>query len=277
MDYDELTTSDESNSVKTILAAGHQLAQPLEIEGVPALIVPPGATVETFGHLLANPNHLQATITAASVPGFLAYWNRFAGSHSTIFVSDESGLFTGILDYHYAPVSPEWCNHIVTYKCPRSQEWKDWTAKSGQGMNQEEFARFIEDHIPEIVEPAGAELLEIATTLQAKKHVDFKSGVRLDNGAVQFTYNEEIDGKAGVTGQLKIPERIKLGIQPFHNGERYELTARFRYRITQGKLIMWFDLIRPHRILEDAVAGVEKQITDGITAGHVIQGTWNQP
>ena len=41
----------------------------------------------------------------------------------------------------------------------------------------------------------------------------------------------------------------------------HAVTARLRYRIAdQGKLTMWFDLLRPHKVLEDAVREVWHQI-----------------
>ena len=133
----------------------------------------------------------------------------------------------------------------------------------GKTMKQADFAKFIEDNLPDIAEPNGSDLLIISRSLEAKKKVDFESAVRLDNGETQFTYNEEIKGTAG-KGTLEIPEIFVLGIPVFHGGDAYKLEARLRYRINDGQLLMWFDLLRPERLLEDAfnqvIARVKEQL-----------------
>ena len=58
---------------------------------------------------------------------------------------------------------------------------------------------------------------------------------------------------AGASGQLAIPQLIKLGIKPFIGGAAYKLEARFRYRITAAKLLMRYELVKPHLIIQDAV------------------------
>jgi uncharacterized protein YfdQ (DUF2303 family) len=138
-------------------------------------------------------------------------------------------------------------------------------------MSQMEFALFIEDNLKEIDEPNGAQMLEIAASLKASTDVDFKSNIRLDNGEVQFNYTETINGQAGVSGQLTIPEKIKLIIKPFLNGHPYVMEARFRYRVAQGGLTMWYTLIRPHVVQQDAVDQVIEQVTEGMERGQLLQ------
>ena len=51
-----------------------------------------------------------------------------------------------------------------------------------------------------------------------------------------------------------MPEVFALGVPVFENGDRYRVEARLRYRIADGgKLTLWYDLLRPHKILEDAM------------------------
>ena len=111
-------------------------------------------------------------------------------------------------------------------------------------------------------------MLEIALTLEAKKKVNFVSGLRLTNGSNEFTYEEQVDGSAA-KGKLKIPEKISLGIPVFLNGDPYKVEANFRYRIGDGgKLQMWYELVRPHVIIDDAVANLRDKIVaeTGLTA-----------
>ena len=103
-------------------------------------------------------------------------------------------------------------------------------------------------------------MLEISRTLEAKKKVNFASAIRLDNGQNQFTYEEEISGTAQ-KGQLQIPEEFTIGIPVLEGGASYAVDARLRYRIAEGgKLTMWFELIRAHKVVENAAAEVWSQI-----------------
>lgn len=62
-------------------------------------------------------------------------------------------------------------------------------------------------------------------------------------------------------GRILVPEVFALGVPVFEGGDRYRVEARLRYRIAEGgKLTMWYDLLRPHKIIEDATAFVWKSI-----------------
>ncbi|WP_339678268.1 DUF2303 family protein [uncultured Zhongshania sp.] len=198
---------------------------------------------------------------------------KFSTAASVMFVDVQNGRFVGVLDYHESPEAPAHGNHIIKYECPKTPEWGKWLAANGRQMDQVQFAYFIEENAPEIVDPSSAEMLEIATTLQSKNNASFSSAIKLENGQTQFSYIEKMDEKAGVNGQLTVPSIIKLGIKPLHGQDAYAMEARFRYRIQkEGGLVMWYDLIRPERIFEDAVNDVLSRIKDGMSKGTLIEG-----
>lgn len=95
-------------------------------------------------------------------------------------------------------------------------------------------------------------MLEIAKTLEAKTSVDFKSGVRLENGDHQIKYVSETTGRAGGNGDLEIPSTFALGIAPYMGGPSYKMPARLRYRINDGHLVLWYELVNPHKVIEAA-------------------------
>jgi len=105
-------------------------------------------------------------------------------------------------------------------------------------------------------------MLTISRTLEAKKDVNFKSATRLSDGAQQFAYSEEVQGTAG-KGALVIPETFDIGIPVFNGGGGYRVTARLRYRITDGRLALWYELLREHKVLEDALAQARTDIESG--------------
>ena len=52
--------------------------------------------------------------------------------------------------------------------------------------------------------------------------------------------------------QMKLFEKIAIGIPVFWNGDAYQITARLRYRVKDGKLTFWYELIRKDKVFEDA-------------------------
>ena len=127
-------------------------------------------------------------------------------------------------------------------------------------MSQEQFAHFIEQNLVDIVEPVSAEMLEISRSLIAKKSASFSSAIRLSDGSHQFSYDEDIKGSTK-SGNLAVPETFKIGIPVFLNGTGYAIEARLRYRIKDQSLEMWYELIRPHDVFEDAFNAIHAEIS----------------
>ncbi|WP_262094952.1 YfdQ family protein [Acinetobacter baumannii] len=142
-------------------------------------------------------------------------------------------------------------------------EFKKIENSSGQKFLQQDFALFLEDIMPYIAEPVATELYEIVQTLSANTKIDFKSGVRTNNGEVTLTYNETIEATAGREGKLTIPENIKFGIQIHRGGEHYALPARFRYRITNGTITFWYDLDQLEKAIEKSMADTIEYLRNG--------------
>lgn len=212
-------------------------------------LVPEGYRLEDLEHLHAAPRRIKQHIELRSAQSFIDYVERFSDDGATVFCDLKGQKFSAILDYHKEADIARWGDHRATYNCPVDTRWKLWTAHNGKAMNQVDFARFIENNLPDIVQPSGADMLNVSRSLQAKKKIDFKSDQTLSNGDIQFTYNEQTTGSAG---QMEIPQEFTLGIPVYEGGAKYELKARLRYRINEGQLAMWYDLLRPERLLEDA-------------------------
>lgn len=265
---------ESTNQTQSALEAGRRMMEPktVMIEGVPHLAHHRDLSVTKHEQLLAAPNALKENVNLHSVESFMEYFNNFADEASAIFVDADNAKFKAILDYHVDAQSPRWNRHTVTYQFPKTVEWSKWLANNGTKMTQEDFALFIEDNIKEVVEPDGATMLEIASSLQAKNNVSFKSAKRLDNGETQFDYREDIESTAGAHGQFSIPNEIKIALKPFQGSETYNVTARFRYRINSGNLVMWYDIIRPHAIIEDAINDAVEKVQSEIKKGFVLMG-----
>jgi uncharacterized protein YfdQ (DUF2303 family) len=260
--------------LEAALEAGKELMKPevIDVNGIPTLVVHKSAQVSSFPERTEAPQALIQNVILHDATSFLEYFNEFADDHSYIFVDLKTAKFKAIIDYHKDSSSPRWNRHTVTYQCPKTPEWSKWIENSGSKMDQVEFALFIEDNLAEIAKPTGAEMLEIASSLQSKNNASFSSATRLDNGETQFNYKEDIETSAGVNGQLNIPAKIELGLAPFQGTDAYKVEARFRYRVSHGTLTMWYDIIRSHRIIEDAVKDTFEAIKKGKKGGFILMG-----
>lgn len=248
------------------------------VEGIDYHIVPENMkllSTEKLHDLTAkHPRRLQQTVMMHSIDSFIEYYKRFATETSTVFFDLNQSCVTAVLDYHKNPNEPAFNLHKALYKFPTTKEWIKWTMCSDKNMDQEEFANFIEENSFEIVDPAPDQMLEITSTLKVKKDLNFKSSVRLQDGQTQYVYEETIQGTAGGAGQLTIPDKMKLQIQPFANGPAYNLEARFRHRIANQKLTMKYILIRPHRAAENAQLDIFEKVKKEMEKGQLLLGEW---
>jgi len=269
-------------ALNQLISLAQTIGRPVDHPQLPApfALVPNDVRLQDLEHLLANPTRIRQAIKILDADTFIAYVNRFASPAAAVFCDGPEGrTFTAVLDYHQ-PDSPSWGQHKAVYCCPISIEWGRWKSADRKRMNQADFAEFVEENVKDItapdntpMAPSAADMLEISRTLEAKKNISFRQGTRLDNGQVQLTYNEEIDGRAGEAGQLSIPEQFYIAVRPFLGGDAFCVPARFRYRIQEGRLIMWYELVRPDKVLEEAYTTVRSKIQDSIGGVPMYEAT----
>ena len=267
------------SSVQSAIDAGMSLSKRQDVDQNPFVVVPAGARVEDLEDYLSYPTRKRASVKLRDVASFAAFVNAEKYDQTRIYGCYSPPSFTAVINDHGS--SPGWRDYTVGYVCPLADEWKTWQGKSGVQMNQADFAQFIENNLPDIASakigdvstPSAADMLEISHSLEAKKKVNFASGVRLSNGQNELTYEEEISGTAS-KGKLKVPELFTIGIPVLEGGVLYQVQCRLRYRIADaGKLSMWFELVRPHKILEDAVKAVWLEIEQK-TELSIFNGTY---
>jgi uncharacterized protein YfdQ (DUF2303 family) len=222
-------------------------------------VVPKEYKVEDLERFLPRPLRINESVLLHDTDSFIAYVNAFKlAGVSRIFFNTVEEEFVGVLDYHEVE-TPAWCGHTAAYKPRRSVEFETWMASNRKQMTQVDFARFLEENMPDVVEPNSAELLQVALTFEAKKSVEFSSGVRLNNGQIQFQYDEVVRGTAQ-KGTIEIPEQFVLGIAIHVNGPAYRIPVRLRWRLQEGKVAFWYEVVRPHRYIEDALKEMRERI-----------------
>jgi uncharacterized protein YfdQ (DUF2303 family) len=256
----------DSAAIEAVVEAINKPPQVVNAEGMGAFaFVPEGYRVQSLKEYRTDPERVCQHVTLLTAEDFLAYWKRFKSDSSVVFGDERTATYKAIVDFHAADGTPKWCSHMATYACPKSKEWEVWNAANGKHMSQEAFALFIEDNYPDIVKPSHAEMIQVSTNLSAKKSVNFSQATRLDNGQSQLVYQEEVKGSVETKGgSMKVPDGFTLKLPVFLGGAVYQVEARLRYRINDGKLAIWYDLHRPHKVVEAATQAVTASIRKGI-------------
>lgn len=216
--------------------------------GVPYAVVPDGLTIENMEYYLPAPVRKKASVAVFDVDTLAAYLKDQDEKRTRIFASVGRLTIQGVLDYH--DDSPRWGDHEAVLTCSLSDDWRAWTGNNNKSIGQTAFAEFLEDHAHNVVEPESAAVLQMVTNLEANKSVQFKSGMSLQDGSVQLEYVESISDNT--KGKIKIPKELVLGIHPFKFGKPWQVVARLRYRINEGKLTFTYILNQPDKVLEEA-------------------------
>ena len=216
-------------------------------------VVPKGYELKSLEEFLPHPLRIRQEVALQDTDSFIAYVNEFKLVGATqIFFNSEAEEFTAALDYHDNPDEPSWCGHKADFKPRRSVEFTTWMGMNRKAMAQVDFARFLEENLCDVVEPSSADLLQVALTFEAKRSVDFSLGLRLASGQIQFQYDETIRGTAQ-KGTIEVPEQFVLGIAIHVNGPAYRIPVRLRWRLQESKLSFWYEVVRPHKFIEDAL------------------------
>lgn len=257
--------------VQAAIAAGAALGEPRTIPQTPPAravytVVPEGYQIRSLEPYLPSPSRVKQQAELHDADSFIAYVKEFGRSGvSHVFFDAGKESFTAVLDYHQADEGwlwPGWCEHVARFVTRRAIEFTTWIEQNRKQMTQVDCARFLEENLPDVVEPEGATLLAIALTFEAKKDVEFSSGIRLQNGQIQFQYNEVVRG-AAQKGTLEVPEQFVLGIPIHVGGPAYRIPVRFRWRLQEGKAAFWYEIVRPHRFVADALKEIREKIAAG--------------
>jgi len=254
------------NDIKDAIDAGQAIAARTNLpngRGV-AVVIPPGSEEHIFDFepFAAHPARRRGRFAFHDAASFAVYVGRHMTEDSLVVGDIEHHKIEAALDGH--GVNDDiagWHQHRAAFDLRPTKPWLTWNKYNGQQMGQTDFASFIEDNLPDIVEPEGATILEIAKTLHIKNNVNFKSAIRLDTGEQQFTFEDNHTARAGA-GMVAIPNTFVLGLQPFEGSETYKVTARLRYRLNEGRLTLGYALVRPDRVQDDAFGSIVGEIAE---------------
>lgn len=269
----------------TAVLAGYEMAGPQEVgtgDRFYALPVSTAANLELidveslkkkhdekFGE---HPARKRGTVHVHDAASFIEYLSKHGLAASEVYADTARQRLVAVVNAHAATDTnldegiAGHGDHRIELELLPTEEWKAWTALDKKLLVQSAFAEHLEDNAADVVDPDAATMLEIASSLIATTGADFKSGIRLDNGQVQFRFEETTTARAGHSGDLDIPTEFTIAIAPFVGSDPVELTARFRYRINNGALGLSYALLRPEQVARQAFLDHVEAVRDAIAA-----------
>jgi len=230
--------------------------------GIPFVYLPKDVETHSLEKYLPHPIRKRAKIHVRDADSFISYVNKHNTGDAVVFHDIHDRKIKACLDYH-SETEANHGDHGVVFNCPTTLEFGAWTAHNGKKMKQRDFAAFMEDNCKDVVEPSSADMLQIAQSFDAKRNVTFSSDVRLDNGDVKLEYVQETAASAA-KGSIEIPEKFSIGIQVFENGKGYKVECRLKYRIEDGVLILWYEIINLDALLQEAFQAELDKVKAGI-------------
>ena len=282
----------KTNEIESILKAAPQpIIGTLDVETllngkIPAVFVPENYKLTVMPELdkhLPKPLRKSGTRVLDDAESFI-YYVKEHGTAATCRIYLQADFVQGLIKFtatfndHLTDTSG-WNDFKAIYAPKKSEEWKRWTSKDRDQMSQTEFATWLEDNLSDIAPPepngkkfpTGSEMLSMAINFEATGDKSFKSQTRIQSGGIEFEF---IDRENDATrGKMQAFERFELGLAPLFNGSGYRMESRLKYRVRDTKLTIWYELIRPDKVLEaatkDLVELIKKETEFPVLMGQV--------
>jgi len=235
---------------------------------IPTVSKPDGWSVELHPELLPAPLRKVAKVRLDDAESFIWYLKEhgsLASCRTYLAANYSVGSvdFTGVINDN-TQTEANWRDHRAIFSPAKSEEWNRWIGSNGKKFSQVEFATFLEENLQDIAQvtdmPTGADIMAMAIEFEATADKKFKSGVRLQSGGVNLEYIDQED--SATREKMKIFERFSIGIPPFFNGDPYRIDARLKYSIRDAQLKIWYELVRPDKVLEAAAKDLVQKIKD---------------
>lgn len=273
--------SADHNAIQTILDSAaipsleHINLDTLAMGNLPVAMVPKTHTMNVLDNLekhLPHPLRQRGTVILHDADSFVDYVNIHAERNQTsVWMNADFAklaiCFTAVLNDHtpstiHPTVQAGWRDFTAKFSPVKTEEWGRWVGQDRQKMSQTDFANFIEDNLRDIASiegmPNGSQILEMALNFEATNDKKFKSATRLQSGGISMEYIDKED--SATLARMSVFDRFALGIRPYLGGDAYRLDARLKYNIREGKLTLWYELIRPDKLIEDAALAISQHI-----------------
>lgn len=168
-----------------------------------------------------------------------------------------------------------WQDDTARFPLAYTPEWTDWNGMNGCNFKQDAFCDFLEDHMKEIVQPCGAELLEMVANFRQMTRVEYGSSYRGSDGQIMLEYKENKQGAGG--RDMALPAEFVLHLPVIKGAEAittYEVKARLRVRVDNEthKLSLQYRLVRPDVPQDNAISDMVEHLRKELPLSHVYAG-----
>jgi len=280
MDTKRETPVTEADAVASIVK--RHIAKPLSLLGGRNVVVLSDdlrieSLKEYLDEYLEFPERRKGTAHFDDLDSFIEHAERFADAGSALFADRDPSrtpTLTSVIDYHWAgheaDTDPRFGEHRGVYAFPFSDEWKAWIAADGKPLDQAAFAAFLEDHLIDVVcDPSNAgerakqfasalnvtfapawRLIELSRGLSIRVGSTVRNAQNLQTGEVQVNFVTEHQDETGAP--LKVPSAFIIAIPVFRSGALYEIPARLRYRLKDGKISWFYELHGADKVFDHA-------------------------
>lgn len=213
----------------------------------------------------ASPLRSRGSATLYDPTHFVDYVGRLGDGRTTVWGNEGARNFIAVFNDHQGPAAPGWRDHDAVLQLQDDPEWTEFERRSGVYLNQIEFAEFLQDYAPSIIQPDSATLLEVAMNFKAHRKAEFESAVDLDTGDVSFQYTEQTTAKtAPKAGTVEVPREFVASLSPFLGMAPVPVTARLRFDVDKNGLRIGFRLVRPDLVRRDAFAAIRGTLAAGL-------------
>lgn len=209
-----------------------------------------------------KPRRRVGRVAFHEVDSLIQYVQRFGREDTIVYANPGTFAVEVVLNEHPKGednTDAAWRDHRATYSCPRSPEWIAWCEHDGKPMTQEKFADFIESRLEDLRAapgmPAPTDVLTMARNLIMRTKGTFERQINPTTGASVLVNKTETD-----TGSTEIPRAFAIGVAVFEGGVPYQVEARVRLEIKEGRAAFAYVLHRRKEIERDAFQAVRAQI-----------------
>ncbi len=139
-----------------------------------------------------HPRRKTGSVTLAQHDSFTDYLAKHALTETEVWADINKDSITAVINAHSGTTGDTgegftegiagWGDHHATLQLVTTQDWRDWTGNNGKLVGQQEFAEFVEQHLPNFLRPSAADMLELAQTIKGHTKVSFESSKRVKSG-----------------------------------------------------------------------------------------------
>ena len=250
-----------TDSAAGFIAGAASVVQIRELAGHPFLFNPLADSLHDMEKFLPKPLRQKETRSVATLDAFNEYVKRFKTEESSIYVTGSNGRYTitAELDHAGAATGPVWTDRTASFSLTPSEDLERWLASNKKSLTQEDFANLLEERARNIVNPAAADILEMANTLHVTRNLSVKAVRRGSMAKNAILFNQDQSLKAGQDGEIELPTSFDIAVEPFARyREGTKIKALLRPRIVDDQPRFTYELQQVEESIEivlDAILG----------------------